>query len=230
MDAHQTPTVTDIAKMLDSIACDDEGHPQTSHVVLWLIERSPPARALYDRLHARRDDRPSLIELARLTVAAGGGGRYPESVYTARWLIERSPAAAKLLARLEQMAADAGLDDEDRRWAMRALAIQEELDRLLATLDDWQDAGEAIELDMEKDYALEFLLSACRARVARARSGERARLERLRRRLQDATAREIRVKDPEAVLSGLESSLRSLADPARTLETIEGLLHHLQEA
>ena len=49
----------------------------------WLIESSPAARELYDRLHARRDREPSLIELARLMIAVESGEPYPEAVSTA---------------------------------------------------------------------------------------------------------------------------------------------------
>ncbi len=229
MDARQTPAETDIAKMLDSVAtCRDGGYPETLHVLRWLIERAPPARALHDRLHAPRDDRPSLIELARLLIAVETGERYPESVYTAHWLIERSPAAAKRLARLERMAADAGLDDGEPDWAVSALKVRAELDRLLATLEDWQEAGEAMELDMQKAYAYQYLLNVCRARIGRTRGEERARLERLRHRLQEGARREIRLPEPEAELGELEEKLRAKVEPEAALETIEGLIRHLR--
>ncbi len=67
MDLRQKPTVTDLANMLDSIDMTaDDVYPGTLHVLRWLIESSPPAREIYDRLHARRDREPSLIELARI--------------------------------------------------------------------------------------------------------------------------------------------------------------------
>ncbi len=224
MDLRQVPTEKDLAKMLDTIcASADGGYPQTLHVLLWLIEQSPAAREIYDRLHARRDREPSLIELARLMIAVENGEPYPESVYVAHWLIQRSKKASGLYRQLEQMADDAGLNYRERNWAMEAMDASEELDRLLATLDDWQDAAQVIELKMQKDYAFQRLLLVCRARIARSRGQERARLERLRRRLQAAAEREIRATDPEIRLNELEGELRSMADPEAALATLETL-------
>ncbi len=45
-----------------------------------------------------------------------------------------------------------------------------------------------------------------------------ARVERLRRRLQEAAGRKMRLKDPEAKLSELEDSLCSKVEPAAALE------------
>ena len=169
MDLRQAPGVTDLAKMLDTIGSSaDGGYPETLHVLRWLIETSPAARDIYDRLHARRDREPSLIELARLMIAVESGEPYPEAVWAVQSLIARSEKAAELYRRLEQMADDAGFVDRDRGWAVEALEANVELDRLLATLDDRQDAAEAIQLEMEKDYAFQQLLLICRAVIARA--------------------------------------------------------------
>ncbi len=229
MDLREMPTLTDLAKMLDSIGSISDGeHPETLHVLRWLIERSPTALEIYDRLHARRHNEPSLIELAQLIMAAETGESYPEAVYTVRWLIMRSMPASDLYRRLEWMADDAGFHARDPNWAVATLEVHKELDRLLATFDDWQDAAEAIELDMQKDYAFLYLLRVCRARIARSKGAERKRLEQLRRRLQDAARRANYARDPEAHLSELSSSLRSMVNPAATLETLEELLHRLR--
>ncbi len=59
------------------------------------------------------------------------------------WLIGRSKKAGELYRRLEQLGRDAGVDVGFRGWAVQALEINGELDRLLETLDEWQDvAGE----------------------------------------------------------------------------------------
>ena len=214
MDREQFPSQTDIAKMLDTIEMNDEVYPETLHVLRWLIESSAEARELHDRLYARRDDEPSLIELARLFLVAETGCRYPEAVYTAHWLIRQSPGATELLRRLERMASAAGLDDSDRDWAVRGLEAHREIDRLLATLDDWSDAGEAITLALPKDYALPQLLNVCRERIGRDEAEERERLEELRSRLLDAARRAAYITDPEAGLRQLMDSLRSRATGA----------------
>ncbi len=224
MDLRQEPTVNDLANMLDSIDMTaDDVYPGTLHVLRWLIESSPPAREIYDRLHARRDREPSLIELARLMFAVENGEPYSATVHTVYWLIARSAKASELHQRLEQMAGDAGCHDRDHDWAVSALAASVEIDRLLATLDDWQDAGDAVQLKMGDELDFEVLLTVCRARIARSEGDERARLDRLRRRLQTAVRREIRVEDPEERLNEIESKLRSLADPVAALATVEEL-------
>ncbi len=80
MDLRKKPTLTDFAQLLDTIRTGAEGgYPATLHVLRWLIETSPAAREIYDRLHARRDREPSLIELARLMLAVEHGEPYPEA-------------------------------------------------------------------------------------------------------------------------------------------------------
>ncbi len=224
MDLRQKPTLLDLAKMLNAIGTTSDGiDPGTLHVLRWLIERSPAACEIYDRLHARRDREPSLIELARLMIAVEHGEPYSDAVYTVSWLITRSEEATALYRQLEQLADDAGLEDRDRDWAMEALMYNAEVDRLLATLDDWQDANEVIELKLERCYVLEVLLTICRARIARSEGDERAVLERLRRRLQDAARRKIHTSDPEECLRELHDLMRSMADPEAALATVEEL-------
>ncbi len=232
MDLRQEPTATDIAKILDSIiGCSDDAYPPILHVLRLLIEQSPPAREIHDRLHERRDQEPSLIELARLVIAVEDGEPYPESVHTLEWLIQRSEKASKLYQQLEQMADDAKLNYREFEWAVEALELSQELDRLLETLDDWQDARQVIELQkpfapgepMETDFALQSLLLVCRARIARSHGEQLTRLNRLRRRLQAAAVREISVTDPEERLNELENKLRSMANPEAALATVKGL-------
>ncbi len=229
MNATQKFGVTDIARMLESISSRwDEGHPETTYVLRRLIEHSPSATALHERLHTRQGDGPSLNELARLLITVEDGDVHAPAVYTARWLIEQSPAATERLAQLEQMATDASFADDEADWLIKGLETYEKLDRLLATLDDWQDAGEELGLKGARlDYSLRTMLKACRARVARARGSEREHLERLRRRLQDAARRKIRISDPEVKLQEVIGSLRSKLDPATALETVERLTRHL---
>ncbi len=107
----------------------------------------------------------------------------------------------ELYRRLEQPGHDAGVDIGFRDWAVQALQINGELDRLLATLDEWRDAAAEIWLEMPKDDAIEHLLLTCRARIARSDGDERAQLERLRRLLQDAARRIRRISDPEERLA-----------------------------
>lgn len=226
MNATQKIGVTDVARMLDSIrSCRAGSYPETEYVLHRLIEHSPLAKQLHDRLHARPGEEPSLFELARLWIAVDEGESHAPAAYTARWLVQGSPPAAELLAQLEQMARDAGYDDGDPGWLVKALDAHEELDRLLATLDDGTDAGEAIQLEMRKDDAYRILLKVCRARIAHARGDDRKHLERLRRRLQDAARRKIRIRDAAERVRQLESSLRSKLDPAAALETVERLIH-----
>ncbi len=224
MDLRQTPTLLDLAKLLETIRIDpDGGYLETLHVLRWLIQSSPAALAIHDRLHARRDREPSLIELARLMLAAEGYERFPEAVYTVEWMIARSEKAAALYRRLEQMADDVGFVDRDRNWAVAALEVNRELDRLLATLEEWRDAEDEIQLDEPREYAFQHLVAVCRARIARSDGEERERLERLRRRLLAAARRVSRVQDPEEELSELQGALRSLRDPAAALATVEKL-------
>ncbi len=226
MDLRQKPTLMDLAKMLDAIdTTSDAIYPGTLRVLQWLIESSPAACEIYDRLHARRDREPSLIELARLVIAVENAEPYPDAVFTLTWLIGRSAKASELYRQLEQLADDVGFQDRDHGWALEALKINAEVDRLLATLDDWQDANEAIELNADEHYALQFLLTICRARIARSEGDEQARLERLRRRLQDAARRKIRVEAPEERLRELQGVLRSMDDPESVLATVEKLRH-----
>ncbi len=226
MDLRQKPELLDLAKMLNAIGTtSDDVYPGTLHPLHWLIERSPPACEIYDRLHARRDREPSLIELARLVIAVEHDEPYPEAVHTVSWLIDRSVKATALYRQLEQLADDAGLEDRDRDWAMEALMYNAEVDRLLATLDDWQDVNEAIELKLERCYVLQVLLTVCRARIARSEGDDRAVLERLRRRLQDAARRKIHITEPEERLRELHAMLRSMADPEAALATVEELSH-----
>ena len=96
---------------------------------------------------------------------------------------------------------------------------------MLATLDDWSDAGEAITLALPEDYALPQLLNVCRERISRGEAEERERLEELRSRLLDAARRAAYITDPEAGLRQLMDSLRALAGSAATLETVEALLN-----
>ncbi len=124
--------------------------------------------------------------------------------------------------------ADAGIQDGDPDWAVDALEAREELDRLLATPDDWQDAGEAIELGAQKGYTFQILLSVCRARISRGHGAELARLEQLRQRLQAAARRAISLSDPEANLREISSSLRSSFKPAAALETVDELIRRLR--
>ncbi len=224
MDLRQKPTLLDLAKLLDTIGTGlDSGYPETLHVLRCLIPSSPAALAIHDRLHARRDRQPSLIELARLMLAVEGHERYPEAVYTVNWLIARSEKAAELYRQLEQLADDAGFVDRDRDWAIEALGVNREVDRLLATLDEWRDAADEIQLDGPREDAFQHLVAVCRARITRCAGEERARLERLRRRLVEAARRGSRIRDPEEELSELEDSLRSMRDPAAALATVEGL-------
>ncbi len=230
MDLNQTPTVTDLARMLDTIpSCSDGGYPETRHVLRWLVESTPRARELRDRLHAPRPGEPSLIELARLIIAVEDGEPFPEAVYTARWMIESSAPAGRLYKRLEQMATDAGLDSGDSNWAVRALEFHRELDRLLATLDDWRDARGAIELETPEEYTLECLLKVCRARMVHARGAERQRLERLRHRLRAAAQRAAFESNPEERLKEITDSLLAAKDPESTLRTIDELTRPLRK-
>ncbi len=224
MDLHQQPTLTDVAQLLDTIHSGASGgYPATQYVLRRLIQRSPAAREIHDRLHAPREGEPSLIELARLMIAVESNEDFPEALYTVHWLIARSKKAAELYRRLEQMARDAGVDVGYGDWAVQALEVNAELDRLLATLDDWQDA--AAELRPKKGWkdAPRHLLLVCRARIARADGEGRERLERLRRRLQAAAAACSRDEDPEERLRELETALLSMKDPAAVLATVEAL-------
>ena len=230
MDPRQTPTTTDLAKVLDSLAMSGDGHPDASYVVRWLIDQSEPAREIYDRLLARREGGPSLLQLAQLYYAAETGEDFPESFYVARWLIDQSPPAREMFAQLEQMAKDAGMSFHSNDWAVEALAVHEQLDRLLATLDDWRDADDVIDYGPQKDTVLRRLLAVCWARIARKRGAERSRLEELRTRLQDAARRHQRGADPEVYLGELQSSLGSLYDPAGKLQTVEELIRRLAAA
>ena len=108
-------------------------------------------------------------------IAVENAEPYSAAVFTVSWLITRSAKATELYRQLEQLADDAGLQDRDRAWAVEALTINAEVDRLLATLDDWQDANEAIELKVEDHYVLQVLLTVCRARIARSEGDERTR-------------------------------------------------------
>lgn len=230
MEPRQTPTTTDLAKVLDAGALSGDGYPEALYVVRWLIDRSEPAREVYDRLLARREGGPSLLELAQLLCAAETGDAFPESVYVARWLIDQSSPARTMYAQLEEMARDAGVLLHSSDWAVEALAIHEQFDRLLATLDDWQDADEAIEYGHHKDTALRRLLAVCWAQIARSKGARRSRLEELRRRLQDAARRHQRFPAAEVCLAKLKSSLGSLYDPAGKLETVEELIRRLATA
>ncbi len=156
----------------------------------------------------------------RLDPLAEGYERFPEAVYTVEWMIARSEKAAALYRRLEQMADDAGFVDRDRNWAVEALEVNRELDRLLATLEEWRDAEDEIQLDEPREYAFQHLVAVCRARIARSDGEERERLERLRRRLLAAARRVSRVQDPEEELSELQGALRSLRDPTAALATV----------
>ncbi len=224
MDLRQQPTLTDVAQLLDTIHSGAAGgYPATLHVLRRLIQSSPAAREIHDRLHAPREAEPSLIELARLMIAVESDEDFPEALYTAHWLIARSKKAAGLYRRLELLARDAGVDVGYGNWAVTALELNAELDRLLATLDEWRDVAAEIRLEMGKKQALRHLMMICRARIARGDGEERGRLERLRRRLLDAAARFVRGKDPEERLSELESALLSMDDPAAVLATVEEL-------
>ena len=104
--------------------------------------------------------------------------------------------------------------------------MHREIDRLLASLDDWREASEAVEPEMHK--RIELLLNVCRARIAGGHGQERERLEQLRLRLQEDALREASMSDPETQLEELQSLLRSMHDPAAVLATVEGLLGRLQ--
>ncbi len=224
MDLRQTPTLPELAKLLDTLGITlDGGYPETLHVLRRLLHSSPAALEIQERLHARRDREPSLIELARLMLAVEGHERYPEAVFTVNWLIARSEKAAELYRQLEQMADDAGFVDRYRDWAVAALKVNREVDRLLATLDDWRDAAEEIQLDMPREDAFQHLVAVCRARISRADDEERENLERLRRRLVAEARRVSRCQDPEEELSEIQSALRSMRDPAAALATVDNL-------
>ncbi len=139
------------------------------------------------------------------------------------WLIGRSKKAGELYRRLEQQGRDAGVDVGFRGWAVQALEINGELDRLLETLDEWQDVAGEIRLDMQKEAAIEHLLLTCRARIARSDGDQRARLERLRRRLQDGARRIRHISLSEERLTEHQTALRSLRDPAAALAIVEEL-------
>ncbi len=230
MDPKQIPTVSDVANMLDSVAMSDRGCPETLHVALWLIDQSPEAREIYQRLLARREGEPSLMDLAKLFCAVEQHDVYPESAYTAQWLFTQSADGREVYARLEQLAEDAAINRFNPCWAVNAAESAAELDDLLASLDDWNEAEEVIEDGHHRESTYEYLINHCRARARRARDGERQRLDRLRVRLQRSALRCGITIDREERLTKVLAPLVSLRDPESTLETVEELLLRLRGA
>lgn len=228
MSTDVTPTMIDLAQMLDSLA-SCETYPETLYVARWLVEQSAEARELYDRLHARREGQPPLVELAKVFFGVETGVALPEAAYTIRWLAEQSEPARELYARLEGLADDAGVVRYSSNWALEALAANREVDRLLETLDEWRDAREVVQLHMScEGDAYPQLINVCRARVARAKGAERRRLEQLRNRLQDAARCALEIADPEERLKKLQHSLSALYKPAEKLELVEELIRQLR--
>jgi len=181
----QAPTLIDIAKMIES-PTTTEPHPETVPVVLWLIEQSPPARALYAELTRARDDGPTALELAKLLFAVECGGSFPEAQRTGIWLARQSEIGRELYAELEQMAADERTLPTYPSWPTDIVRHNQQVDALVAD-SEWQDAAEVLDPLRDFGASYETWHAICHARLARGagnRRALRATLEKLRQNLE----------------------------------------------
>ncbi len=180
MGKYPTPTLEDLARLLDTAAGGDyyRGARDTAH---WLIEESAPE--LYSELGASSGDEPSAMELARLISAVTSQQPIPEALDAAYWLIAQSELASAHLARLDQLASDTG-EARKKCDLMQILDDEAELDRLLAANDDWQHPSDVLDPTRNRGINCRVLYSLCCARLERSEGGERRQLETVRHKLE----------------------------------------------
>ncbi len=232
MGPSRTPTLEDLARLLDNAAGGDH-HPESRDTALWLIEQS--AAELYAQLVASSEEEPSPMELARVECAATADSGIPEALDVAHWLVAQSELARSHLAALEQLAADAGATRYRHDW-MSLLEYDDRLDRLFEAADDWRHPSDVLDPTRNSGVDCRALYNLCRARIERSEGEARRRLEALRDKLErPAEVQRLlprfngrfellrkwlaEVRDPETAAEGLEELGRLLRS---TVESAAG--------
>ena len=180
MDPSQTPTLEDLARLLETASGVDH-HPETVDTARWLIEQS--AGELYSELVAKSGEEPAPMELARLLCAGTSYWGIPEALDAADWLVAQSELASGHQAQLEQLAADAGTPIGPTRGRVTVLNYQAQLDRLLAAVDDWQDPSDVLDPTRFQGFNCRALHNLCRARIEASDGDARRKLEAVRDKL-----------------------------------------------
>lgn len=129
----------------------------------------------------RRALEPNLRQVADLLLAAEEAS--PEVSRLAWYLVGRDPLTGPLLTELQVMAKDAHIPIGSPHWAFGAVALNQEVDRLLsADGRTWKRAADL--LDPEGDLGIDYprLVAILEARIARFR-GDTSRLRRIRARI-----------------------------------------------
>ncbi len=226
MDAPQTPTLEDLARLLETASGGDY-HPGTPETARWLIEES--AAELYSELVAKSGEEPSPMELARLLCAVTSHWGIPEALDAAHWLVAQSELASAHLGQLEQLAADTGTALGNNRWRT-VLDREHELDRLLEAADDWQDPSDVLDPTRNRGIYCQRLYNLCCARIERAQGDARRQLEAVRDKLKRPAELERLLRIPHRRFELLQQWLAEVGDPENAADSLEEMGRLLRSA